>query len=441
MRYRNIYSLILHAACSGLLLAIRIPGVVIPFMTVIILLGNSFLPQGDNPENREKLVKQALLYVFLCFTVTLLLWPAAWDNPLQTFIQSMLVMAQFPQGGMVHYMGDYFPPSQLPWHYLPVWILITTPIGPAILAMVGVAGTIFTLVHSWIKRKKPPLKPFDFFCIGLAGILFFLLVVNRPTLYNGWRQCFFVFPLVVFASLFGVRYLCQRNLWMASKTRKIAGLLIIIALTTNLVWTSVTMIRLHPYQYVYFNRTSQVLFPNLPECFDGDYWLVSVSDLLSSLVEKQPDGQVLRVTINTNQGETIAWIMPKRLRERVSVQNGADLAKVLLPMTPELKKMLDTGLLKNMNYYPPNEWLVAKAPVTEAQRDALLKVYATYPYHQAVNVLYESAKGIGQPSHIRIRYEKDLVPTDKTIAVIKSGSRIISLANKITDDAPLPNQK
>ena len=54
-------------------------------------------------------------------------------------------MSKFDWGGSVLYMGNTIEAKNLPWHYLPVYILITTPIFYSVLVFIGIMFMILNL--------------------------------------------------------------------------------------------------------------------------------------------------------------------------------------------------------------------------------------------------------------------------------------------------------
>ena len=68
-------------------------------------------------------------------------------------------MSKYPYSSPVLYEGKYFLPENLPWHYLPVWIGITTPVivlAGILACMIGWIGSISSFIR--FKEKRAGTK-------------------------------------------------------------------------------------------------------------------------------------------------------------------------------------------------------------------------------------------------------------------------------------------
>lgn len=202
--------------------------------------------------------------------------PVTWTNPIKEIMATMETFSSFPWGGSNFYMGEYIKASNLPWHYLPVWFILTIPYGYLFLAAVG--GGI-SLAGAFRSQKKA-------FLLLTFLVPMFYVFLRRPVLYNGWRHFFFIYSLI---ALFAVMGLDGLSSWVRAGYEKIkrkaggrllpslfaggAGVLASLILLLPLGW----MVKNHPHQYVYFN-------PGLRKAadamFDKDYWGVTTYDLL-----------------------------------------------------------------------------------------------------------------------------------------------------------------
>jgi hypothetical protein len=106
---------------------------------------------------------------------------------------------------------------------------------------------------------------------SLAVVWFILpliaLIVTRAALYDNFRQIFFILPPVFLVAGLGAESILARVKQIHFKVG-IVALLILPALIAN--------IRLHPYQYVYYNS----LAGNPTGKFELDYWAISYREAI-----------------------------------------------------------------------------------------------------------------------------------------------------------------
>jgi hypothetical protein len=148
--------------------------------------------------------------------------------------------------------------------------------------------------------------------------VFFLLAVVVPLVsvifggsivYDGWRHAYFVYPAFICLAVSGYAALDARARVHPMARAVVFGLLGAACLATLL-----TMVRLHPYEMLYFNAAAG---RDPGQRFDGDYWGLSYRRGFEEVLRTAgPEGEVPVVF----DGE-YAWgnrlILPARDRERV----------------------------------------------------------------------------------------------------------------------------
>lgn len=302
--------LITHAVSCAILISTRVAGVLI-----IPLSSLSFFPSKLGPLERWK--RNLILFVIdlvLVASLTIFFWPILWHDPVHEFINSFREMSKYPFYPLVLYQGQYFEAQMLPWHYLPVWIGITTPILVLISALLGIFELVSRVVQAVIFGIRGKILSRTY---SLPDVLAWILVSGwligpiiaiylfHSVLYDGWRQMFFIYPALV---LMAIRGLYGVYAWMRRQTRhKIWGrLCYLLVLVVGLAEPIGFMIRFHPYQNVYFN-----LFAGNPatlrQRFELDYWGLSYKQAIDYIlahdtanpivaVVATPPGQIYRNT-------------------------------------------------------------------------------------------------------------------------------------------------
>ena len=179
-------------------------------------------------------------------------WPWAMASPFIRPIQALLTFANAPWGGDVLFDGRPVPSSNLPWYYVPVWLLITTP--PVV--MIGLA------LASLFPRPKWIAGIAVLTAITLLPIV--LVIAQHSTLYDGIRHLLFVYPVIAVVAAAG---------WLAALSRpdplvrRITAALLVAGLANVLAFD----VRAHPNQSAYFNAIvggPKGAFAR----YDMDYW-------------------------------------------------------------------------------------------------------------------------------------------------------------------------
>ena len=257
-----IFSCVFCAFASN----IRVIGIYLPILTIIFYI---FL------EDKFKIKKNLnfFLVYFLSFILVLyFIWPFLWQNPLENFLLILKESASYPNHWKFKtlYLGEYLNPENIPWHYFFVWFLSTTP---TIFILIILSG-LFLFIKEYLtffleiefnknlklwKNKDQMVDLFIFLCFFIP--IFFVITLNS-TLYNGWRHLYFIYPFLIYLSLFGLMYLLNK----ASKKKvKIIYYVLTLQILSNLFF----IYNSHPVQNIYFNFLSKPFIKgNLPV----DYW-------------------------------------------------------------------------------------------------------------------------------------------------------------------------
>ncbi len=199
-------------------------------------------------------------------------WPVLWSNPLDRFFEALRYMSSFSQyeNGML-YMGKQTWSHTAPWHYLFVWIGITTPVALLALSVLG-------FVRILMKRNAWGLMMAAWALVPLVAVL-----ITRPALYDGWRQFYFIYPAIVGLALEGLTYLWTKGI----RVRGVA----VSALALTGILTVSFMVRNHPYQNVYFNEFVGGI-RGAQHRFDLDYWGLSFKRGLQYIAKTDSDYQI-----------------------------------------------------------------------------------------------------------------------------------------------------
>jgi hypothetical protein len=258
-----------HALATAAALDVRTMGVLLLGLTGLF----AGLEMVYRPAIRKPLLLALLLYLPVTAVIVVAGWPYLWENPVGHFLAAFQSFSRYRSDMLVQYWGQQISVRNLPWHYAPVWLVITTPVAYTVLFLTGVGTLVVTIGRqhfAWLRTRtgrQDLLIAAWFFAPLLAVILL------HSVLYDGWRHLYFVYPAFLLLALRGVR--AARTAWqmlaLAPARRWLsAGLLLFLG--AGMLQAAYRIIRDHPYQNVYF---SFLPGPVAERLFERDYWGLS----------------------------------------------------------------------------------------------------------------------------------------------------------------------
>ena len=259
IKYKNTKWLCIHALFSALLIDVRVMGIMIPPLTIVVYAFDVFYNKLD-----KKKLLQPVLYFYLLAAFVVIFFPFLWNAPLENFIAVYSRMKQYPIIGEVYFWGTHITSDKLPWYYIPAWILITTPVLYSALFFIGIFGYAYLTVKENFKSFNNALLLHCSFVLLAFPIL--SVIVLNSTLYDGWRHLYFIYPLFIVFTLFGLQQLFN---FFASR-KKLLYVLIYLNFGAVAFW----MLKNHPLQNAYFNMVSRATI-DAGNKFEKDYWGLS----------------------------------------------------------------------------------------------------------------------------------------------------------------------
>ncbi|MGA7979187.1 MAG: glycosyltransferase family 39 protein, partial [Chromatiaceae bacterium] len=309
---------ILHGLSSGLTVAIRILGLLVPAFTMSWLIGDLLF---QDRRRWRQLILTGGIYGAFFFVGMLLFWPILWDGPLYHLWQALKEMSRFPWSGTVVYLGDVVSAANLPWHYIPVWVLLTVPPVYLLLSSLGILS-----VGRDLLRDLPAFlrtRILDLSVMGWVLVPCAMVIVLHSVVYDGWRHLYFIYPGLVFFALLGWTELSKiLKSKLSRRTRTWTGRLIASAVALQALAVVSFMVRAHPYEGLYFNS----LIGGLPGArfrMEMDYFGLSYRSALEALAnyDKSP-----RITVFVEQAPAVfdaAFLEPKDYSRLVFVRDAA----------------------------------------------------------------------------------------------------------------------
>jgi hypothetical protein len=223
-------------------------------------------------------------YFLIAGITTYLTWPYLWQAPIASFLKSLTIMSRFPDiPSNVFFMGKLYSPNELPQMYFPILLGLQLTEPALILILIGFAFSLWLFIKGI--NREPILLFTGWFLIPALWI-----VLSRSPLYNNARQLLFLWPPLFILGGMGIDRLMviARLPWF-----RIALLLIMVLPAIY------ACIRLHPYEYVYYNSLVRGV-KGASRKFELDYWETSFSESVKYVNDNAEPGSMI-VVIGTAQ--------------------------------------------------------------------------------------------------------------------------------------------
>jgi hypothetical protein len=258
---RVVCFVILAGFMLGLTSTLRVAG---PLAGLIVLIYGFF-------RLRTGMIWRVVPYLLLALATAYLSWPYLWASPIGHYIESLRTMAQFPFTGRVLFMGKSYLPKNLPWTYFPTLLSLQLTEPALLLAIAGLAILVKSIASK--ENRELLLLFLGWFLLPVVGIILIHSIV-----YDNGRQLYFLLPPIFFLPGVALDSIFKR---LAKPVFRI-GLLALVALPG--LYAS---IRLHPYEYVYYN----ILVNGTGGAFrsyEMDYWGTSFTEAVEDVNRVAP---------------------------------------------------------------------------------------------------------------------------------------------------------
>ena len=232
-------------------ISVRIGGLILfGYLAVAIIASfilKPFLPKYifSTKSCLVRLLGQGLAILFVGYFAGLFFWPFALQNVFQNPLESLQIMEHYKVSIRQIFEGEWLWSTQLPWYYLPKWLLISTPE----FIIFGLAVFLALFLVKIHKQDSEQLFTGLFLLFTLFFPVFYVIAI-KANLYSGIRQLIFVLPLFAVFSATGIWFLLNS---FSSKLIKITVVLVYFILMILPLKHQVTTF---PADYIYFNSIS-----------------------------------------------------------------------------------------------------------------------------------------------------------------------------------------
>tara|TARA_B110000305_G_C19462967_1_gene655823 strand:- start:2557 stop:4164 length:1608 start_codon:yes stop_codon:yes gene_type:complete len=308
---QNFKNLFFFSIFIALTIDIRILAIFIPFLVFLINSLNNLV--------NKRFKKKFLLNLFSLFLVSIFIvffWPYLWENPINNFIFAFKEMANFKIETYNLFFGEVINAKNVPWYFIPMWIIITTPILYLILFLAGAFLIFYNLSRGRIFQLEQNYY-IDIFFISTLFVPLLAVIIFNSTLYNGWRQMYFIYPSIIFVCMVCINFFLNLRFILI---KKIFFLVLALYFLNTFTW----IIKNHPYQYVYFNKL--INKDNIQNKFDLDYWGLSYKKNFEYILENDQRDKIKIFNLSQNKLFYHLFSVEEKLRQRfIVIKNIKDI--------------------------------------------------------------------------------------------------------------------
>jgi Dolichyl-phosphate-mannose-protein mannosyltransferase len=261
---------------AGVALGIRVLGfLLVIYAGIAIAL---YLPRQERGHARWRFAVDSSLRLLpallLAYVIMILAWPWAALAPLNP-IRGLLSFSEFHYAIRTVVDGQVYEMAKVPRLYVPIYILIRMPL----LALFGAALAMTVALWPRLAAGSTQLPRRDIALVSLTVIVpLACQVIFHGPAFTGLRHFLFVVPALAILAGIGldaaVTALATRGRLVAS-----GGLAV---MTACLLWNAVTLVRLHPYEYLFYNAVVGGL-EGASRRYDLDYWFSSMPEAVGLL--------------------------------------------------------------------------------------------------------------------------------------------------------------
>ena len=212
--------------------------------------------------------------MLLAYVIMILAWPWAALAPLNP-LRGLLAFSEFQYAIRTYLAGQVYEMADVPRLYVPIYILVRVPL----LTLFGAAlAMIFALLPRLAGGSSSPQRR-DIALVALS--VFFPLaceVICHGPAFTGMRHFLFVIPPL--AALAGIGL--DKALTALARGGRVAAFGGLAVVTSCFLWNASTLVRLHPYEYLFYNAAVGGL-EGASRRYDLDYWFNSMPEALNQL--------------------------------------------------------------------------------------------------------------------------------------------------------------
>lgn len=208
-----------------------------------------------------RLASACLPAALVAYAIMLVGWPTAHHAPIGRPLKELAFLTIFPWRHEVLFKGSLVESTELPWDYLPVHLLVKLPELTLVSLMVGL---VMIAVRGVRAERTVQVRFVLVAAAAFTPVLY--TAITRPVQYDEMRHFLFIVPPI--SCLAGTAIAATLALTDAHQHLRVALTALVLAACALPVEV---MVRLHPYQYVYYNSLVGGL-RGAEGRYETDYW-------------------------------------------------------------------------------------------------------------------------------------------------------------------------
>jgi hypothetical protein len=272
---------------AGAALGMRVIGLIL--IAYVGFAIAAYLPgRGDGQPRWRFAIESALRLLpalVPAYLIMIFAWPWAALAPLNP-IRGLLAFSEFHYDIRTIFAGRAYDMADVPRLYVPIYLLIRLPL----VMLFGAAVAMLSVLPPLRVSGSTPLQRRDICFLSIAAIFPLACeVIGHGPAFTGLRHFLFVIPPL--AALAGIG-LDKVLTLLATRGRLLTtgGLAFV---TACFLWNAVTLVRLHPDEYLFYNAAVGGL-EGASRRYDADYWFNSMPEAVDKLEaylrHSPPDG-------------------------------------------------------------------------------------------------------------------------------------------------------
>ncbi|MGB3044296.1 MAG: glycosyltransferase family 39 protein [Xanthobacteraceae bacterium] len=208
----------------------------------------------------------------IAYVIMIVTWPWSALSPLNP-IRGLFSFAEFHYNIRTVLDGTVYRMATIPRLYVPIYILIKLP-------LLMLAGAMLAMAFVALARDRIGRRTRSEVAMVAFAVIFPVLceVVAHGPAFCGLRHFLFVLPPIAVLAGIGLDIAVMR----LSAVRRQLGVAVLAAVIVGFGWNAVTLVRLHPYEYLVFNPLVGGL-EGASRRYAMDYWFTIMPEAVDGL--------------------------------------------------------------------------------------------------------------------------------------------------------------
>jgi hypothetical protein len=235
-----------------------------------------YLPQPATPATITRFLARSLLLFVPALALAYLIMIAAWPWAAQNLfnpIRGLFAFAHFQYPIKTRILGETYLMADVPRWYVPFYLAIKLPLAILFGAALGLVTAAGARTGPAAVRSRETA-----FIAFTALFPVACQVLSHGPAFSGLRHFLFVLPPI--AALAGIGFETMLA-WLEARRRPLAAAAY-VGVAVGLAWPASVMVRLHPYEYLFFNPLVGGL-QGAALRYDTDYWVNVMHEMVTEL--------------------------------------------------------------------------------------------------------------------------------------------------------------